>query len=94
MADGDFSPKKNGLVPKIRVVFEEKTTILEAEKSGQVEWMREFSDFTEEEVSNLIEPGEYIKVVFKLTEDKQGNVKDEDGNLLAEKIVKRLRDIQ
>ncbi|MBA7495524.1 hypothetical protein ES702_06111 [subsurface metagenome] len=46
-----------------------------------------FRDFTSEEIDRLIKSGERIKIKFKQTGDKRENLKDENGNFLAEKVL-------
>lgn len=81
--------------PKVRVGFEFSSlfgdetgrgdaTVFAVEKSnGEYDVLGYLKDFTSGEVDELIKPGDNVKIMLKKRIDKIGNLKDEDGNLLA-----------
>lgn len=89
-----FSPAQEyASYPKIRVSFEtsqffndQTGTSFAVIKNGEEESLGYFRDFTLEEINRVIKPGDYIKVIFKKTEDKKNNLVDENGNFLADTV--------
>lgn len=92
-----FSPDpKYASHPKIRIGFESsqlfsgKTgTIFAVIKDGEEEVLGHIGDFTSEEIERLIKPGDYIKVIFRRTGNKTGNLQDENDNFLADRMLIR-----
>ena len=88
-------PQTGDLFPKVRVGFEfsllfgdntrrADATVFAVEKGGEdYEVLGYLKDFTSEEIDMLIKPGDRIKFMLTKRIDEVGNVKDKEGNLLA-----------